>query len=259
VGMSAAIDIGSRGRVLVVPLALTVVLAGCVNPPGGASGSTLGPADPTPPVDGLPEDVTTDSSFHWSPFTCQLNVNLRGGQAGVEGTLVGMDGPFVLPSPGEGLADREYWIVTVVADSVLEGSTFEADLGDLGAAVEMPPADVGAEMNLVAFTDGGAVDTLRAAADGRGRGVALLTPGFLGTEADPEFVWGLRRFGQVDDGNPMFHGDCGDVLAAQFSGLAEAVGRPADLELVSELVSELIVNRDSPEMVGPLESAIPLE
>jgi hypothetical protein len=183
---------------------------------------------------------------------------MRRGQAAVEATMVGMEGPYVWPSPGEGLPDREYWLITVRVERVLDGSTFEADLGVLGAAVRMPPADVGSELTLVEYTDGGAVETLQAAVESKERGVALLTAGFHGTEDDPEFVWGLRRFGQVEEGKAVFHGHCGDVLSAQFSGLAEALDRPMDLALLSELVSELVFNRDSLGTVGPLESAIPL-
>jgi hypothetical protein len=124
---------------------------------------------------------------------------------------------LVRPARGEGLPDREYWLVTLQVERVLDGSVFEADLGELGAAVKMPPADVGAELKLVEYTDGGAVETLRAATESQGRGVALLTPGFLGTEDDPEFVWALSRFGQVGDGASVFHGYCGDELSAQTS------------------------------------------
>ncbi len=236
--------------------AVSVMLTSCGSP-SSESPTTIGPETPTAPASSVPVDGVTDSSSHSSPALCQLNVNLRRGQAAVEGTLVGMEGPYVRPSPGEGLPDREYWLVTVQAERVLEGSTFEADLGVLGSAVKMPPADIGGELTLVEYTDGGAVETLQAATENKGRGVALLTAGFHGTEGDPEFVWGLRRFGQVEEGKAMFHGDCGEELSAQFSGLAEALGRPADLELLSELVSELIVNRDSLGTVGPLESAIP--
>lgn len=243
-------------RTCAVLAAVRIVLGSCVSP-SSESSTTIGPENPTVPTDTFPVDGVTDSSFHWSPALCQLNVNLRRGQAAVEGTLVGMDGPYVWPSPGEGLPDREYWLVTMQVEQVLDGSTFEADLGDLGSAVKMPSADVGSELILVEYTDGGAVETLRAATESQGRGVALLTAGFHGTEEDPEFVWALRRFGQVDEGKPVFHGDCGIELAAQFSGLAEALDRQADLGLLSELVSELIVNRDSLGMVGPLESAIP--
>ncbi len=248
-------------RTCVMLATVSIMVASCGVPPSEslATPTTIGPDVSTVPADTIPVDGVTDSSFHWSAELCQLNVVMGRGPAAVEATQVGMDGPFVLPSPGEGLPDREYWLVTVQVERVLDGSTFEADLGQLGAAVKMPPADVGAELELVEFTDGGAVETLRAATENKGRGVALLTPGFLGTEDDPEFVWALRRFGEVEDGKAVFHGHCGDELSAQFSGLAEAVDRPADLELLSELVSELIILRDAPNPWGPLASAIPLE
>lgn len=204
--------------------ALSIVLTSCGVPPNEslATPTTIGPD-----VSGRddPADGVTDSSFHWSPALCQLNVNLGRGLAAVEGTLAGMDGPFVLPSPGEGLPDREYRLVTLQVERILDGSTFEADLGELGAAVKMPPADVGAEVTLVAYSDSGAVETLRAATESKGRGVALLTPDIHGTKDVPEPVWGRRRFAQVEDDKAVFHGHCGDELSAQFSGLAEAVDR----------------------------------
>jgi hypothetical protein len=251
---------GRSLRTAAVLSAVSIVLASCWALPNESleSQTTIGPGNPAVPAETIPVDAVTDSSFHWSPDLCQLNVSMRRGLVAVEGTLVGMDGPYVRPSPGEGLPDREYWLVTVNVERVLDGSTFEADLGVLGAAARMPPAHVGSELTLVEYTDGGAVETLQAAVESKGRGVALLTPGFHGTEEAPEFVWGLRRFGQVEEGKAVFHGDCGDVLSTQFSGLAQALDRPVDLELLSDLVSELIVNRDSLGMVGPLESAIPL-
>ena len=248
-------------RTCAVLAAGSVLLASCGPPPAGspATPTTIGPDNPAVPPTTVGVGGVTDSSFHWSADLCQLNVVMGRGRAAVEATLAGMDGPFIRPSRGEGVPDREYWLVTVQVERVLDGSVFEADLGDLGAAVKMPPAVVGAELTLVEYTDGGAVETLRAATESTGRGVALLTPGFLGTEDDPEFVWGLSRFGQIDEATSVFHGYCGDVLSSQFAGLAEAVDRPADLALLSDLVSELITLRDTSNPWGPLASAIPLE
>lgn len=242
-------------RTGVIVLIGFALIAGCGEDGSFAGSQTTSAEGTTSTFTETTWGSTETTALYCHPFISQLPVMIRGNIGAAIGTIGQLEGPFVGEPPDEGAVinvGRTYWIIDLNVEEVVDGS-FDRAVNSADNPLPVLAPEASTRILLFPDLEATPLGDLQLVADGATPVMLFLGGSGLGDSEEPG-IWFLYRVATIQDSGVTFLGACTDELQTEMADLADALDRPADVDLLVDFQAETLANYFEPENPGPIEA-----